>query len=309
MMDSSSLRNIVNAFTFVIPSSYHLPDEDLTGKVAIVTGANTGIGKETARGLADRGATVILACRNVQKGEAAAKEIRGRSVRVKELNLASFASVREFCRQISREEKKVDILINNAGAFTTTRELTEDGQEMQFQSNHLGHFLLTNLLLEKMKSARDGARIINVSSVAHWFSLSIPWDDLTWSSSWYNGASAYAISKLANVLFTVELAERLKGTNIKVFALHPGGVYTDLGRNIGGMIPDFLKTIVGQMSSVTMLSPEAGAKTSLFCALDDQAESGKYYDNCKEAWTSCVARDKVMASKLWEVSMKIVNLK
>ena len=169
MMDSSSLRNIVNAFTSVIPSSYHLPDEDLTGKVAIVTGANTGIGKETARGLADRGATVILACRNVQKGEAAAKEIQGRSVRVRELDLASFASVREFCRQISREEKKVDILINNAGAFTTNRELTEDGQEMQFQSNPLGHFLLTNLLLEKMKSARDGARIINVSSVAHWY--------------------------------------------------------------------------------------------------------------------------------------------
>ena len=162
------LSNFVSTIASAIPSNYQLPDVDLTGKVAIVTGANTGIGKETARGLVERGATVILACRNVKKGEAAAKEIGGRATRVKELNLASFASVREFCKQINKEEKKVDILINNAGMFTMNRELTEDGQEMQFQSNHLGHFLLTNLLLDKMKAAKAGARIINVSSVAHW---------------------------------------------------------------------------------------------------------------------------------------------
>ena len=166
---SSLLPNGVFLPPSLMATSYQLPDVDLTGKVAIVTGANTGIGKETARGLATRGATVILACRNVKKGEAAAKEIGGRAVRVIKCDLASFASVREFCRQVSREEKKVDILINNAGMVTMKRELTEDGQEMQFQSNHLGHFLLTNLLLEKMKASREGARIINVSSVAHWF--------------------------------------------------------------------------------------------------------------------------------------------
>ena len=160
-------ENFLGTITSAIPPSYQLPDVDLAGKVAIVTGANTGIGKETARGLAVRGASVVLACRNVRKGEEAAKEIGGRAVRVKELNLASFASVREFCRQINREEKKIDILINNAGMVTMNRELTEDGQEMQFQSNHLGHFLLTNLLLDKIKAAKN-ARIINVSSVAHW---------------------------------------------------------------------------------------------------------------------------------------------
>ena len=161
--------NLLSAISGVVPSSYQLPEVDLSGKVAIVTGANTGIGKATACGLAARGATVILACRNVRKGEAAAKEIGGRALRVKECDLASFTSVREFCRQINREEKKIDILINNAGMFTMKKELTEDGQEMQFQCNHLGHFLLTNLLLEKMKAAKDGARIINVSSVAHWY--------------------------------------------------------------------------------------------------------------------------------------------
>ena len=147
---------------------YQLPSESLQGKVCIVTGANTGIGKETARGLADRGATVILACRSVERGQEAAKEIGG-LVRVKKCDLASFASVRKFCEEVNREEKKVDILINNAGMVTMSRELTEDGQEMQFQSNHLGHFLLTNLLLGKLKAAKDGARIVNVSSVAHWY--------------------------------------------------------------------------------------------------------------------------------------------
>lgn len=160
--------HLLSAISGVFPPGYQLPEVDLSGKVAIVTGANTGIGKETARGLSARGATVILACRNIQKGKAAIKEIGGQTLRVKECDLASFASVREFCRQINREEKKVDILINNAGMVTMKREMTEDGQEMQFQCNHLGHFLLTNLLLEKLKAAKDGARIINVSSVAHW---------------------------------------------------------------------------------------------------------------------------------------------
>jgi len=309
---SSLLPNGVFLPPSLMATSYQLPDVDLTGKVAIVTGANTGIGKETARGLATRGATVILACRNVKKGEAAAKEIGGRAVRVIKCDLASFASVREFCRQVSREEKKVDILINNAGMVTMKRELTEDGQEMQFQSNHLGHFLLTNLLLEKMKASREGARIINVSSVAHWVVLSFPWDDLTWAKSWYNGWSAYSISKLANVLFTKELVEKLKGSKIRVYSLHPGGVYTDLGRNLSGFIPDFVKSLIGQVNSVTMLSAESGAKTSLFCALEPSLDtpeaSGKYYDNCKEASTSWNAKNKDMAKKLWEVSKEIVQL-
>ena len=133
------------------------------------------------------------------------------NIRVKKCDLASFASVREFCRQIGREEKKVDILINNAGMFASRRTLTEDGQESVFQVNHLGHFLLTNLLLDKLKAAK-AARIINVSSTGHWAVLRFPFDDPTFSKSWfYNGMSVYAITKLANILFTLELSKRLKG--------------------------------------------------------------------------------------------------
>ena len=130
---------------------------------------------------------------------------------MKKCDLASFASVREFCRQIGKEEKKVDILINNAGMFASKRTLTEDGQEAVFQVNHLGHFLLTNLLLDKLKAAK-AARIINVSSTGHWAVLRFPFDDPTFAKSWfYNGMSVYAITKLANVLFTRELSKRLKG--------------------------------------------------------------------------------------------------
>ena len=188
------------------------------------------------------------------------------NIKVKKCDLASFASVREFCRQVCKEEKKIDILINNAGMFSTQRTLTDDGQETVFQVNHLGHFLLTNLLLDKMKAAK-AARIINVSSVGHWYKfnsshqirtcifravLRFPFDDPTFAKSWfYNGMSVYGITKLANILFTLELSKRLKGktdqrnvlsyigrfysgSNIQVFSLHPGGVNTDLGRNAKG---------------------------------------------------------------------------
>ena len=192
-------------------TDYQLPEVDLSGCVAIVTGSNTGIGKETVRGLAQRGAKVIMACRNLEAAEAAADEIGLPNIKVKRCDLASFASVREFCRQIVREEKKVDILINNAGMFSQSRSLTEDGQEACFQVNHLGHFLLTNLLLDKLKAAK-AARIINVSSVGHWAVLKFPFDDPTFAKSWfYNGPSVYCITKLANILFTRELAKRLKG--------------------------------------------------------------------------------------------------
>merc|ERR1719357_1208114 len=289
---------------------YQLPSESLQGKVCIVTGANTGIGKETARGLADRGATVILACRSVERGQEAAKEIGG-LVRVKKCDLASFASVRKFCEEVNREEKKVDILINNAGMVTMSREITEDGQEMQFQSNHLGHFLLTNLLLNKLKASND-ARIVNVSSVAHWMVASFPWQDLTFSTSWYNGMSVYSITKLANIWFTTHLADQLQGTKVKVFAVHPGGVYTNLGRNISEFLPVFLKSVIGRVSSMTMLSPSNGAQTSLFCAfhpsLEDPKTSGSYYSNSRPAMISLLARDKDMAARLWEISTELVSL-
>ena len=144
-----------------------LPLVDLAGSVAIVTGSNTGIGKETVRGLVVRGATVIMACRDLQKARQAAQEIGAENIKVRKCDLASFASVRQFCQQIQEEEQKIDILVNNAGVFSMERSLTEDNQDLQFQVNHFGHFLLTNLLIDKLKAAKAG-RIINVSSIAHW---------------------------------------------------------------------------------------------------------------------------------------------
>jgi len=293
-------------------TDYQLPEVDLTGSVAIVTGANTGIGKETVRGLAQRGAKVYMACRNLEAADGAAEEIGLPNIKVKKCDLASFASIREFCRQMSKEEKKVDILINNAGAFSTSRTLTEDGQEMVFQVNHLGHFLLTNLLLDKLKASK-AARIINVSSTGHWAVLRFPFDDPTFAKSWfYNGMSVYAITKLANILFTLELSKRLKGTNIQAFSLHPGGVNTDLGRNAKAVLPEVVSSMFGKIALVMTLSAEVGARTSLYCAtepsLSDPQYSGKYFDNCQVGLSSPYAKNEEMAKQLWELSTKLVKM-
>ena len=185
------------------------PEVSLDGIVAVVTGPQTEGGKETVRGLALRGARVILA----SKTEAEDADLELPNVRKIKCDLASFASVREFCRQVEKEERKVDILINNAAAFNTKRELTEDGQELVFQVNHLSHFLLTNLLMDKLKASK-AARIINVSSVAHWSASLLPTEALGLTKScggYLGGVSVFALSQLSNILFTLELSHKLKG--------------------------------------------------------------------------------------------------
>ena len=209
----------------------------LTGKTVIITGGNTGIGKETAVDLAKRNARVILACRSVQKGEEAAVEVRKRSgsdnVLFIQLDLASLASVRRFATRILEEEPRVDILINNAGVMACPYSKTEDGFEMQFGVNHLGHFLLTNLLLERIKES-PSARIVNVSGDFYkFYSTRINFDDLNFEQS-YERFHAYAHSKLANILFTRTLAKRLEGTSVIVCAVHPGVIATQLSRHITG---------------------------------------------------------------------------
>ena len=205
----------------------------LNGKTVIITGANTGIGKATAIDLAKRNARVILACRSVEKGEKAAVEVRKRSesdnVVFQQLNLASLTSVRQFAARILKEEPQLDILINNAAVMVCPYMKTEDGFEMQFGVNHLGHFLLTNLLLDRLKEA-PAARIVNVSSRGYTFGK-INFEDLQSEQS-YEPWSAYGRSKLANILFSRSLAKRLEGTNVTINSLHPGMVRTELGRHI-----------------------------------------------------------------------------
>ncbi|XP_057389578.1 retinol dehydrogenase 13 isoform X4 [Balaenoptera acutorostrata] len=207
----------------------------IPGKTVIVTGANTGIGKQTALELAKRGGTIILACRDLEKCEAAAKEIRGETlnhhVNARHLDLASLKSIREFAAKIIEEEERVHILINNAAVMRCPHWTTEDGFEMQLGVNYLGHFLLTNLLLDKLKASAP-SRIINLSSLAH-VAGHIDFEDLNWEKRKYDTKAAYCQSKLAVVLFTKELSRRLQGTGVTVNALHPGVARTELGRHTG----------------------------------------------------------------------------
>ena len=205
----------------------------LQDKTVVITGANTGIGLETAVDLARRGARVVLACRSEEKGGAAVEHVkkvtRNEDVVFAQLDLASLDSVRDFAAKILEEEPRIDILINNAGVMVPPYTKTSDGFELQIGVNHLAHFLLTNLLLERLKQAPT-ARIVNVSSMAHIWGK-INFDDLQSEQS-YSRQGAYSQSKLANVVFTRSLARRLKDTNVTAYSLHPGAVKTELSRHV-----------------------------------------------------------------------------
>lgn len=205
----------------------------MDGKTVIVTGANTGIGKLTAQELARRGARVVMACRDVARGEAALSEVRERSgsenVVLKRLDLSSCASIRQFSEEVLQEEAAIHVLLCNAGVMITpTFQRTADGFEQQFGVNHLGHFLLTNLLLDRIKASAP-SRIVVVSSSANYFG-SLDFDDMMFEKG-YNKYKAYARSKLANVMFGRELAKRLEGTGVSVYSLHPGSIRTELQRH------------------------------------------------------------------------------
>lgn len=206
------------------------------GKVVIITGANSGIGKETAIEMAERGATVIMACRNREKSEKARNYIIQKSgnanVHLMELDLASFKSIRKFVQEFLQTDYRLDILINNAGVMGLNRMLTEDGIEMHMGVNYMGHFLLTLLLLERLKESKP-SRIVNVSSLGHkWLNFS---KDLN-SEKFYNRFHAYIQSKLANVMFTKELAIKLRNSGVTVNSLHPGVIYTDIPRNMNSFL-------------------------------------------------------------------------
>jgi len=209
----------------------------LDGKTVIITGANSGVGKETAIDLARRGARVILACRSVERGEKAAVEVRERSGNenavFRQLDLSSLASVRQFSAKVLEEEPRIDILINNAGVMMCPYSKTADGFEMQFGTNHLGHFLLTNLLLDRIKEA-PSARILNITSLAYYFGK-MNFDDLNSEQS-YEKIHAYKQSKIANILFTRSLAKRLEGTNVTANCLRPGAVKSNLHRHVGWVL-------------------------------------------------------------------------
>ncbi|KAL4657269.1 retinol dehydrogenase 12-like isoform X1 [Arapaima gigas] len=280
--------------------------ERLPGKTVIITGANTGIGKETARDLAKRGARIIMACRDTAKAEAAQKEIiedsGNQDVVVRRLDLSDTKSIREFAEAVNKDEKHINILINNAGVMMCPYAKTADGFEMQFGVNHLGHFLLTYLLVDLIKRSAP-ARIINVSSMAHsWGTIRL--DDINSEKS-YDTRKAYGQSKLANILCTRSLARRLQGTGVTVYALHPGIVQTELGRHLNTPLKIAWK-VVRPFTKNSM----QGAQTSIYCAVapELEKESGGYYSDCAPATCSTDAADDEMAQKLWELSCKMLGI-
>ena len=283
----------------------------LQGKVVVITGANTGIGKICAKDLSRRGAKVVILCRSAERGEAAAEEIRketGGEVVFHKMDLASLSSVRQCAEQLENTLERIDILLNNAGVMMCPESRTEDGFEMQIGTNHFGHFLLTNLLMPLIKRAAPGARIVNVSSLAHEMG-EIYWDDINFEKSPYNTIKAYQQSKLANVLFTKELARKGEGSGVTAYALHPGVINTELGRHI----KDVYGVVVFYMMrafSPLLKTPVAGAQTSLYCCLEESIaeHSGRYYSDCREKTPSARARNVEDAKRLWEISEKLTKL-
>ncbi|KAG1942086.1 retinol dehydrogenase 11 isoform X2 [Pimephales promelas] len=282
----------------------------LNGKTVLITGANTGIGKETAVDMANRGARVILACRDMDRANKAADEIRKRSgngnVAVKMLDLASLQSVRVLAKDVQQNEERLDILINNAGIMMCPRWQTEDGFEMQFGVNHLGHFLLTNLLLDLLKKSTP-SRIVNVSSLAH-ETGKIHFDDINLEKD-YNPTKSYKQSKLANVLFTRELAVRLKGTGVTTYSLHPGVIHTELGRHFLPSLP-LWKRLMFLPFYFFVKTPWQGSQTTIYCAVDEslQNTSGLYYSDCAPKEAAPQGRDDAAARRLWDLSASMVGL-
>jgi len=277
-------------------------------KVVIITGANTGIGKENAIDLAKRGAKVYIACRDIKRGEDALKEIKERSqsdeVFFLQLDLASLESIRNFSKKFHEIEPKLHILINNAGVMWCPKSYTKDGFEMHFGTNHLGHFLLTHLLLDLLK-ASSPSRIINVSSLGHKFT-DIDKGDLMGDKS-YGKMKAYGQSKLANILFSRELAKKLAGTGVTVNSCHPGAVKTDLARHTNEYVR---KYVFEPLFSPFIKNAWEGAQTQICLAVDPDLEkvTGKYFSDCAEVTPSEHARNDETAVWLYKKSMELVKL-
>ncbi|HKS39792.1 MAG TPA: SDR family oxidoreductase [Blastocatellia bacterium] len=278
-------------------------NQNMTGKVAMVTGANSGIGLVTAHELADRGATVVIVCRDRERGEAALTEIKARSgnnaVELMLCDLASQKSIREFAEEFKRTHDRLDVLVNNAGVYIRNRTLVEGNLETTFAVNHLAYFLLTNLLLDVITRSAS-ARIVNVASGAHTYGR-IDFDNLQGEKN-YNGVRAYANSKLANILFTYELARRLASTRVTANCLHPGAVATSIFR----ALPKFVEAII----KLVTLSPEKGAETSIYLASSPDVDgvTGKYFTKKTETRSSPESYNEDTARKLWTVSAQLTGL-
>lgn len=281
---------------------------ELQNKVVMVTGATNGIGLETAKVLAAQGATIVGVGRNPQKCADAAQQIKSATgnsaVEFLVADLSLQADVRRVAADFKRQYNRLDVLLNNAGAYFARRETTKDGQEMTWALNHLNYFLLTDQLLDVL-TASAPARIVSVSSDVHRMAKGIRFDDVEFSNG-YHGWGVYCHSKLANVMFTYELARRLAGTKVAANALHPGFVATGFSHNnTGGLMSRGLKLL----QKVGAKKPEQGAKTSVYLASSPDVEgvSGQYFADSKAVRSSKASYDTAAQQRLWELSSRIVE--
>ncbi|OMC18551.1 SDR family NAD(P)-dependent oxidoreductase [Mycobacterium colombiense] len=292
---------------------------DQSGRVVVITGANTGIGYETAAVLAYRGAHVVLAVRNLEKGNAALARIVAASPRadvtLQQLDLTSLDAIRSAADALRSAYPRIDLLINNAGVMWTPKQVTADGFELQFGTNHLGHFALTGLLLDNLLVVRD-SRVVTVSSLGHRLRAAIHFDDLQWEHG-YDRIAAYGQSKLANLLFTYELQRRLATkADAKTIAVaaHPGGSNTELARNLPGVFRP-VKAVLGP---VLFQSPAMGALPTLRAATDAAVQGGQYYGPSgfleqrgrpKLVESSAQSHDEELQRRLWAVSEELTGVK
>jgi NAD(P)-dependent dehydrogenase (short-subunit alcohol dehydrogenase family) len=288
-----------------------MPIADMTGKTVVITGGNSGIGLETAVALATAGARTFITVRSEARGAEAVQRIKQRSGRddvdAIVFDLASLASTRTGAASLLERCPRIDVLINNAGLVLTERRVTVDGFEETFAVNHLGHFLLTSLLLDRLNASAP-SRVVNVASTAHTGARrGLDFDDLQ-STRDYRGMQVYAKSKLANIYFTTELARRLAGTGVTANAVHPGTVRTGYGRD--GDATGLLGFGI-RVAQPFMLSPEAGARTSVYVASSPELTevTGKYFIKCKIRQPSAAAQDETAARRLWEMSEELIGAK
>jgi retinol dehydrogenase-12 len=278
-------------------------DFDFPGQVALITGGNVGIGRVTAIELAKKGFQVVIAGRSLERTQAVLDHITSLSVDKPALflplDLASLASVRACAQMFTQLNLPLHLLINNAGV-AGLRGLTQDGFEMTFGINHLGHFLLTQLLLPNLQSSGP-SRVVTVSSRAHKRTAGIEWDALRRPTSSWTGINEYAVSKLANLLFSAELAKRVQGTSVSTYSLHPGVVDTEIWR----ALPDWARPLLRLRG---FLTPEQGALTTLHCALHaPQQESGLYYSDSQPKQPAALGQNSELAAELWKRSEAWVN--
>lgn len=289
-----------------------IPDQ--TGRAAVITGANTGLGYETAAALAAKGAHVVLAVRNLEKGKEAARGIEQATpdaqIQIQELDLTSLESIRSATDELRSKHDTIDLLINNAGVMMTPKSTTKDGFELQFGTNHLGHFAFTGLLIDRVLAV-PGSRVVTVSSTGHRFARGIRFDDLQWEHD-YRRVGAYGQAKLANLMFTYELQRRLIGTNTIAAAAHPGGSNTELMRNLPAAIRG-----VGTLLTPLFQGPDMGALPTLRAATDPGVLGGQYFgpDGFGEqrgypkiVGSTAASHDTAAQRRLWAVSEELTGV-